>query len=253
MERKNYKSPIIIFVFFLGFGMSHAQEDDYRNIFSQAYISGQMDVWRAAMSSLEEDVKANKTEDGLFKLTLAFYGYTGYCIGNDQDKEAKQYLEKGKSYLEQFAEKHPEQVETYAFRSGFYGFEMGLAGYKALVLGPKSVSALKRAAEMDSTNVFFLVEKGNQIFYMLSFLGGDKRLAQQYYRRAVWQMEQEGSHRAPLWYYLNTLVVLAQAYEKTGDIEQARQTFEKILETEPNFQWVRDELFPEFMKKHGLK
>ncbi len=230
----------------------NAQKVDFERVFYEAYISGHMADWVAGMKQLEADVTAFRVEDGLFELTLAHYGYIGYCIGNDRKKEARQYLKQGAEYLSLFMEKFPNRPEAYAFKSGFYGFEMGLAGYKALVLGPRSVAALNNAAALDSSNVYYLVEKGNQMFYMPAFIGGDKQVALHFYSRAVERMEGEKSFGKKNWYYLNILVVLAQSYEATGQIKEALGVFKKILAFEPEFQWVRDELFPDFLARHQL-
>lgn len=55
------------------------------------------------------------------------------------------------------------------------------------------------------------------------------------------------------WNYLALLVQLAEAFEVTGKIDKAGAFYVKALSSEPNFSWVKDELYPAFTKKHKTK
>lgn len=45
------------------------------------------------------------------------------------------------------------------------------------------------------------------------------------------------------WIYVNTLVVLAQAYEKMGNNTYACAIYEKIMSYDPSIKWVRNDLY----------
>jgi Tfp pilus assembly protein PilF len=42
---------------------------------------------------------------------------------------------------------------------------------------------------------------------------------------------------------------MAKAYDKIGHKTTAKAYYEKILALEPNFRWVRDELYPAILKE----
>ena len=200
---------------------------------------------------MEQEYKYGDSYRALFEITLAWYGYIGYCIGNELEDEAEEYLESGWTHLNQLIESPRAGAAAYAMKSGFYGFEMGLSKFKAVVLGRRSVAALKKAAAIDSSNVHYLVEKGNQMYYMPSFLGGDDEVALHHYKKAAETIESGKAYHKRHWFYLNTMVVLAHTYERTGRIEKARATYRKILKQTPRFEWLKDELWPDFVEKHG--
>jgi len=51
------------------------------------------------------------------------------------------------------------------------------------------------------------------------------------------------------WNYLSLLTTIARAYESTGELSKAKLSYEEILKIEPGFTWVRDELYPQLLKK----
>ncbi len=250
MERKNNLKKVAVLVFILMTTLSvTAQKKD--SVFYECYVTGDMQTWKETMKQMERKYKNSTNYDHMFEVTLAWYGYIGYCIGNKMEDEAEEYLESGKVHLQKLLD-HPQSgAAAQAMRSGFYGFEMGLSKYKAVVLGPRSVSALKEAAAIDSSNVHYLVEKGNQMYYMPSLMGGDKAVALRHYKKAVDEMEAGKAYHEKHWFYLNTMVVLAHTYEGVGQINKARETYQKILEQVPRFDWLKNELWPEFIEKHG--
>ncbi|HAM11711.1 MAG: hypothetical protein A2X05_09980 [Bacteroidetes bacterium GWE2_41_25] len=58
-------------------------------------------------------------------------------------------------------------------------------------------------------------------------------------------------HRSEVYhaYVNNRMILIAQAYEALEDYDSGRKTYEKILKTEPGFTYVRDELYPQLLKK----
>jgi tetratricopeptide (TPR) repeat protein len=94
-----------------------------------------------------------------------------------------------------------------------------------------------------------LIEKGNSKHYAPSFVGGDPKEAIVFYHRAITNLN--GSNQTRSWWYLNTLTQIALAAEKAKDYKLASKTYKEILSIEPNFKWVKDELYPRFLKKAG--
>lgn len=51
------------------------------------------------------------------------------------------------------------------------------------------------------------------------------------------------------WNYLSLLTQIAQGFEATKDFKNAENYYKKILSIAPNFGWVKNELYPKFIKK----
>jgi tetratricopeptide (TPR) repeat protein len=248
MERT--KNIVLLILIFSGLLSQTTRGQVHDEFFFECYTTTDMEPWKNTMEQMADERNPDNYNQ-LFEVVLAWYGYIGYCLGNDKEDEAKQYLETGWEYLDELIEMDPSKAAPHALKSGFYGFEMALARYKALILGPGSVSTLKTAASIDSTNIHYLVEKGNQMYYMPSMLGGDKEVALHHYKHAVELMESDTRYHQRHWFYLNTLVTLGYSYQSTEHIEEARKTYQKIQRIAPNFKWFNEEVWPKFVKKHG--
>jgi tetratricopeptide (TPR) repeat protein len=249
MERKTYITFAIISLLILS-SLTSVKGQNRDELFFKCYTTTNMEPWKKTMEQMAATRKA-ENYDQLFEVVLAWYGYIGYCLGNDKEDEAEKYLETGWDYLDELTEMPEAGAAPHALKSGFYGFEMALARYKALILGPKSVSALKTAAAIDSTNIHYLVEKGNQMYYMPSMLGGDKDVALHHYQQAVNLMEAGNKYHEKHWFYLNTLITLGITYQSVEQIEQAREVYHKIQRIAPRFKWFNEDIWPKFAEKYG--
>jgi hypothetical protein len=51
------------------------------------------------------------------------------------------------------------------------------------------------------------------------------------------------------WMYLNILMILGQSFEKIDQLGNAKISYEKVLQIEPGFVYLRDEVYPSFLKR----
>lgn len=244
MERQ--RSFIILILCLLGWFPLKA---DYKTEIYLAYINGDMNRWRNVLDSMLE--YSNHSCEFQLELTNYLYGYIAWCIGNDKSKEAKLYLtflENKLTYLE--SEKFKLSV-VYSYWSAYYGFKIGINKLKAPFLGPKSVKYAEMAIQQDNKNVYGYIQYGNAEYYRPVIFGGSKTKALQYYIKAETLMEQNIDEIKNDWNYLNLLVTIAKAYVEIKDYKSAFKYFEKILEVEPRFLWIKNELYPEFLKNYN--
>ena len=85
--------------------------------------------------------------------------------------------------------------------------------------------------------------------YPPSILGGSKSEALKNYLKAKKLMESKAQELSDDWNYLSLLVSIAKTYELLNDNRNAKLVYEEILRSEPQFKWVRDELYPRLIKK----
>jgi tetratricopeptide (TPR) repeat protein len=120
---------------------------------------------------------------------------------------------------------------------------------KAPFLGPRSVASAKKAVALDQGNPLGHIQFGNCYNYMPSFYGGSKTVALESYRKAEKLMEQDKGQTTGDWNYLNLLSLIGQTYEETGKFDEAKYYYDKILNVEPAFDWVKNGLLPGLAKK----
>ncbi len=91
---------------------------------------------------------------------------------------------------------------------------------------------------------------GRKVNHAPVMFGGDKEEGLIFFEKAITQMEATQGATVNNWFYSNLLTLLARYYEERKEYVKAGETYRKILRVEPNFTWVKNELYPEFQKKH---
>lgn len=242
MERKKYK--ILIAVLLLSLTNAAAS---YRSEIYNCYITGNMSDWKTVIDKMASE----KSTDPVFIIELVNYqyGYIGWAIGDKNEEEARQYLE--------LAEKNLEELDTYssynsivnAYKAAFYGYRIGLNRLLAPFLGGKSLDCARTAIKQDDRNHLAYVQLGNSEFYMPAAFGGSKKEALEYYTKAQEIMESDTAEIKENWNYLSLLTVIAQAYSYTEEFDKSKLYLDKILAIEPNFAWVKNELYQQLYNK----
>ena len=214
----------------------------------RSYIYNDMATWKKTIDAMHAE--PNKNNERELELLNYEYGYIGWSIGSKKNGEARIYLERGLERLKRLRTQNYRVAVLDAYESAFLGFEIGLANLKAPRLGPRSFDFAKKSVEKDDNNALGYIQLGNIDFFMPPIFGGSKDRAIENYLRAEQLMEADGKGD---WNYLALLVQLAEAFEVTGKIDKAGAFYVKALSSEPNFSWVKDELYPAFTKKHKTK
>ncbi len=227
-----------------------AQTSD-KQIIYKAYIDGKMSVWKTHIDKMQATPK--KTNAYRLELVNYQYGYIAWCIGSDKDDEAEVYLNIALDHIEALENQIYQIHILNAYKSAFWGFKIGLAMYKAPFLGPESMEFAELSVKNNPNNYFGYIQLGNIEYYMPSTFGGSKVRALEYYIKAEKIMYANTELTNSNWNYLSLLVTIAQAFEHFKQYETAKLYYEKCLKIEPNFKWVKNQLYPELTKKMSKK
>jgi len=214
----------------------------FRNQIYEAYVLNNMPQWARTLNEMEAAYQANPTPELLYDLLLAQYGIIGYYLGNNKERMGEAILQRAEDLRRILERTQGFQAQAAAFEAAFIAFRISLNPLQALILGPRSSNAANRAERLNPQYPRVWIEKGNIMFFAPSPFG-NKRNAITYYQQAVRLMNNQ-MHPSHRWLYLSTLVSLANAFEKTGNIEMAIQTVNTALRFEPRFRWAKEELLP---------
>jgi len=212
-----------------------------------AYISNNMDGWKKVIDDM--NLKYTKSHEFRLELVNYQYGYIAWCIGNNKDELAQYYLELAENNLKILENGSINPSMINAYKAAFYGYRIGLNIFQAPFIGPKSVECAELAIKLDSNNPFGYIQYGNSQYYMPSVFGGSKSLAIEYYKKAEKIMEQNREQLINDWNYLSQLTLIAKAYTDIEKYAMAKVYLEKVLKIEPNYLWVKNELYPELLQK----
>lgn len=240
MERKR---NIFIILFFCCLGPINAQ---YAETIYKAYINSDMVTWKRVIDQMENS--NGKTNAQTLELINYQYGYIAWCIGEKKEKEAEEYLEQAEKHIEQLESRRYELAELYAYKAAFVGYKIGLDPYKAPFIGMESIEYANKSVNLDPNNALGQTQLGNIKYYMPSFMGGSKELALSHYLQTIRIMETKVEPTIKNWNYLNLLAALINYYKENGDLTTAQDYCIKTLQIEPQFDWVKNTLYPEILK-----
>lgn len=212
-----------------------------------AYINNRMPAWKAIIDQLE--IRSDRNVEEMLELVNYQYGYIAWCVGNNHKDEAIVYLKKAENNLEWLDAKKTVLSKVLAYRSAFYGFRIGVNVLKAPFLGPKSSACANQAITIGPDDFFGYIQMGNVQFHAPFLMGGSKPEALKYYLKAKALIQKSRLDYAADWNYLSLLVSIAKTYELIEDYIDAKLVYQEILRAEPEFKWVKDELYPQLLKR----
>ena len=248
MNQSVYKISLVIIILLLSSltNLKINAQTGYTPIIYKAYISGDMNKWASVIYTIEKQNPSSV--DAKLELISYYYGYTAFLIGTKKYDTAQKYLERAEKHIEELLKLAPNNATAYAFKGSFIGFRIGMSKFKAVSLGPESSQNLKRSLEIDPHNIQGNVDKANALYYTPKLFGGSKVEALKMLKKATILIEKSGN-TSQNWFYINVLTLTAQTYDKLNQLQQAKAAYEKIIRFEPDYKWVKNELYPELLKR----
>lgn len=242
MEKQAYIFIILLNLFSAPF---YAQTTDP---IYQSFIMGEMGNWQKEIDKQQAlPIKANELK---LKLVNNQIGYIGWCVGMEKYDEAKKYIELADENLKELAALSYKTSYVKTYSGSIDGLKIGINNYKAIFLGPGVIRKAKSAMKLNKKNPNSYILLGNSKYYMWAMMGGSKEEALHYYMQAEQVMESESLTRES-WNYLSLLTVIAHANVEMGKYDQADEYYKKILSIEPNYKWIKEEIYPQFITKYG--
>ncbi len=208
-----------------------------------AYLANDFETWQSQISQAADSTCAD-----LEKLINYEYGFIGFCFSRQQEDAAKNALARAQKHLEKLAVCGYNEAMLNMYRSAFAAFELATNPAKFATLGLQCIKLANLAWEQAPKNPYILNLKANTDFYRPAIVGGSKKRAVQHFEESVKQFEQQNLTENN-WNYIAAMLTLAQAYEKTDDLENAKKLCDKILKIAPDFLYLRDIYYPVLLKK----
>ena len=175
-----------------------------------------------------------------------YIGYADKRIVNfylhEKNKEkAKEFVNEGIWHLEKTIELKEDFAEGYALLGSLIGHKIGLSPLRGITLGPKSSRMLKKAFELAFKNPRISLIAGQSAYYVPKMLGGGKENALRHIQEAIehFQTFKPENSIFPTWGFDETYAYLGLIQMDRGNFAEAKQSFKKALEVNPNYGWVK--------------
>lgn len=215
----------------------------------KGYLSGELSAWSKGIDDQEAKYARSGSSDDLYVLILSKYGYVGYLISLKRDSEARTVLGSAEKNVEKLSSDKSFAARASAMNGALIAMRISLNPLRATYLGMRSLRQMEEALKIDPDEPACWVEMGNARYHMPSVFGGSYSEAVRCFSQAITLFEKNPAMIKCNWHYLHALVWLAKSYEGMDDNKKAREVYEKILKTEPEFLWVKTELYPSLLKK----
>lgn len=187
-----------------------------------------------------------------YYLALADYRIAGLLSEESKD-QASEHLKVAVEHLKKATEIDPQAAEAYALLSSVYGLQVGLSPMKSMFIGPKVGKAVQKAKQIAPDNPRVVLSAALNDFNTPEMFGGSKEKGLQGFQRAVelFAQQEPTDSIQPVWGHREAYAWLGIAYQDLGELESARAAFEKALEIDPDFGWVKDGLLPKLEKANS--
>lgn len=214
-----------------------------RTELQEAKIAGDADALRQTVILSRRAVTAFP-EDALLN---HYVGYALYCLAGrtmETDINASHaLLEEAESFLERSGEIEPI-AESYALLFSAIGLRID-GPASAMSLGMRSGAARDRAKALGPSNPRVRLLEAVSAFHTPRAFGGGHEAALEHFLAAI-ELFAEDAPQPPLpaWGHAEAYAWLGQTHVALGQAEAARTAFERALELEPGYVWVREVLLP---------
>jgi len=212
--------------------------------------AGDLDAMYAARATFERALADTSLAAwGHYYIALADYRIAGLLEGESKD-QASEHLKVAVEHLKKATEIDPQAAEAYALLSSAYGLQIGLSPMKSMLLGPRVGKASQKAKQLAPENPRVVLSAAISDFNTPKMFGGSKEKGLQGFQRAaeLFAQEEPTDPIQPVWGHREAYAWLGIAYQNQGELESARAAFEKALEIDPDFGWVKYVLLPELEK-----
>lgn len=209
----------------------------------QAYITNDLDSWASAV---ETDARVyEQTQEAALLLSMAkgAYGAIGACFAQEDKKAAADWADRAEGYVKDYLKEVPKSAEAKALLAGIYGMQIGLRPMRGMTLGPKSGRLLSEAVSLDENCALAYYVMGTSAYSTPETWGGSKTKALEHFTKARELYEAQGKTTGN-WEYLSVLAWQGMNQHSLEQYTQAQITYQKALETEAEFGWVKYVLLP---------
>jgi tetratricopeptide (TPR) repeat protein len=212
-----------------------------------AYINSNMFLWKQIASEADKILDLqNGIEQDQIKAIKLKYGLIYSCLSNQDETSYNTYIDKTIEQLDILMKKYPNSSDLYSISAAIMSVQMAFSPAKGMTLGSQSGKHISKALELDSSSALAWRQDASSKYFTPKMWGGDINQAIQEFEKAIQLFEAQNQTKD--WVYLDAMAWLGIAYSKTGQKDKAKEIFEKALQIEPNFTWVKNSLLPSVLK-----
>jgi len=190
-----------------------------------------------------------------YYLGLADYRIVSFYFSQQQQDQAEKYIEDGIEHLKTCIQLKPEFAEAYSLLSAVYGNKIATNPMLGMSLGPQSGIMMAKALKLAPENPRSQLIAGWSAYFTPKMWGGGKDKAKKYFQQAIacFDSFRVVSPILPDWGHEEAYAWLGLLNMEQEKLEQAKINFNKALQLNPGYGWIKRILLPELQKKMTAK
>lgn len=203
-----------------------------------------------AFSRAKSILKPFTSHDRLAALVHYHLGYIDYQMGavvHRRNKDlADEHLDSAITHLDRAVELDKNFAEAYALLSGCYGIKISFSPIKGIFLGPTSGRLIDKAKQLAPENPRVALLGAIGTYNTPSMFGGgkDEGLAAMQRAAELFDRWEDADSLQPSWGREEVYAWIGIAYLDRKELILARKAFEKALQINPHYGWVKYILLP---------
>ena len=202
-----------------------------------------------ALSSARDTLRAAIDDEGADKSRLRYAcAFTSWkLVGGESrgSKVYKAYLKDAEKQLEQVLARNPDDAEAQALYATVNGWLI-TGMWSGMRRGPRADKAHKKARELAPQNPRVAMHQGVSRLFRPGMFGGGLDKAEAELTEALDLYEKEPAEKEwPNGGHAEILGWMGQVMFRKGEMDKAREYYERALELEPNYHWVLQVLLPQ--------
>ncbi|MBY0432492.1 MAG: hypothetical protein K2U26_00110 [Cyclobacteriaceae bacterium] len=206
----------------------------------KAYVSQSKELWVKSVSAFENEAKLSPAStEKQFNLAVAQYGLLLGTMASQDEDLFDEYVSKTKDQLEKVISYPATAADGKGMLSAVMGLQMAYSPMKGITLGSKSGSLAAEAKNLAPDSPLAWRFYGSNKLYTPSTFGGDVKEAISALEKSIKLFESKLEQTKNNWLYLDTIVLLGQAYSKNDEKPKAIATYKKAIGIEHQFMYAK--------------
>lgn len=213
----------------------------------KAVLSEDVATAKEVRTTLLRQLAAGPSSPGapMLRYTIAYAGWRLSFSPKVATTEQEGLLADAEAQLNQAVKADPKFADAYILLASVYGAQIARNADLGMTLGPSSGVMIDRAAALDPANPRLMVVRAQSLFHTPPEFGGDPKLAEAEFRKAIQTFAGQPAGQAwPSWGLFDAHAWLGQALLARGDKAGARAELDAALAIAPDSGWVKYTLMP---------